>query len=170
MLIRFKLSYIDAFSHVAGAHAQLKFIIACCICIIFNDVHIIAMAIRCSVLDKVYLPLIRYLNVNSVKPYLKQKQLLTDDELERLDLACSQSSQSGAETLVKMLKRKGPCHEGHFLSALKDSMEFDPHQGHHGIISALEAVVEETDQGKFIFAGSHYVVAGYRFSALFNFL
>ena len=96
-----------------------------------------------SVLDKVYLPLIRYLNVNSVKPYLKQKQLLTDDELERLDLACNQSSQNAAETLIKILKRKGPNHEGHFLSALKESMLVDPHQGHLDIISALEEVVEE---------------------------
>jgi hypothetical protein len=101
------------------------------------------MATSCSVLDKVYLPLIRYLNVNSVKPHLKQKQLLTDDELERLDSVCSQSSQSAAETLVKMLKRKGPNHEKEFLSALRDSMETDPHQGHVGIISALEEVVEE---------------------------
>lgn len=97
----------------------------------------------CSVLNKVYLPLIRYLNVSCVKPYLKQRQLLTDDELERLDLACSQSSQNGAETLIKILKRKGPSHEKSFLSVLKESMEFDPHQGHLGIISALEAVVEE---------------------------
>lgn len=75
---------------------------------------------RSSALDEVYL---RYLNV---KPYLKQKGLLTDEELERLDFACSQSSQCDTETLVEMLKRKGPRHEEYFLSALRDSMEFDP--------------------------------------------
>lgn len=96
----------------------------------------------CCVFDKVYLSLIRYLNVNSIKPYLKQKQLLTDDELERLDFACKESSQSGAETLIKLVKRKGPGHEDDFLSALKDSMKFDPHQGHASIIAAMEAAEE----------------------------
>ena len=91
-----------------------------------------------SLLDKVYLHLVRYLNVGNVKPYLKQKQLLTDDELERLDFASSKGSQCGVEALIKIIKRKGPCHEEDFLSVLKDSMEFDPHEGHAIIIAALE--------------------------------
>lgn len=91
-----------------------------------------------STLDKIYLLLVRYLNVGSVKPHLKQKGLLTDEEFERLDSVCHQTTQSAVETLVKIIKRKGPNHEVGFLSALKDSMEFDPHQGHVEIIAALE--------------------------------
>lgn len=95
----------------------------------------------CSALDEIYLDLIRYLNVSSLKPYLKQKQLLTDEESERLDFVSSQTSQSAIETLVKIVKRKGPSHETEFLSALKDSMKFDPHQGHVTVISVLEKVL-----------------------------
>lgn len=113
------------------------------------------MASRGSALDKIYLCLIRYLNVGSIKPHLKQNKLLTDEELERL--SCHQTSQSAVEALVKIIKRKGPNHELGFLSALKDSMEFDPHQGHVEVIAALEAslamtvdrepAVEESKQG-----------------------
>lgn len=83
--------------------------------------------------------------------------MLTDEELEQLDFACKQTSQSAAETLVKIVKRKGPSHEVDFLSALKASMKFDPHQGHVAIIAALEEAlvhpelaltVDESDEGK----------------------
>ena len=104
------------------------------------------MAGYTSALDKVYLKLVRYLNVNSIRPHLKQNQLLTDDEFERLDFACSRSSQQAAETLIQMVKRKGPSHEEDFIEALKESTKFDPHQGHFAIIAALE---QEFDQGIF---------------------
>lgn len=96
-----------------------------------------------SALDKIYLCLIRYLNVGNIKPHLKQNQLLTDEELERL--SCHQTSQSAVEALVKIIKRKGPNHEVGFLSALKESMKLDPHQGHVEVIAALEDSLAMTD-------------------------
>ena len=115
-----------------------------------------------SALDKIYLCLIRYLNVDSIKPHLKQSQLLTDEEFEYLSSANRKTSQSAVETLVHFIKRKGPSHELDFLSALKNSMQFDPHQGHVEVIAALEESlaleagragdmlpVEESEQGSY---------------------
>lgn len=97
-------------------------------------------------MDKVYPSLVQFLNVNSVKPYLKQRQLLTDEELEQLH--CCQTQQTAVEALVKIVKRKGPNHERDFLSVLKDSMEVDPHQGHISVIAALEDVLTKQELAK----------------------
>ena len=103
---------------------------------------------KCSALDKIYLSLVRFLNVSNLKPYLKQKQLLTDEELEQLQ--CTATSQTTAETLIKILKRKGPNHDRELLSALKDSMELDPHQGHISIIADLEEALAKQELTKFM--------------------
>lgn len=101
---------------------------------------------RCSALDKIYLSLVRFLNVSNLKPYLKQKQLLTDEELEQLQ--CTETSQTTAETLIKILKRKGPNHERELLSVLKDSMKLDPHQGHISVIADLEEALAKQELTK----------------------
>ena len=99
-----------------------------------------------SALDRIYLCLVRYLNVSCIKPHLIQRQLLTDEESEKLDLLCHKTSQSAVETLIKIIKRKGPNHELEFLSTLKDSMQFDPHQGHVEVIAALEECLSTNDR------------------------
>ena len=110
------------------------------------------MAIN-SVLDKIHLDLIHYLNFASIRPYLKRSQLLTDEELEKLDVESrTQTTRSTIETFIRFLKRKGPCHGSQFLSILKDSMNHDHHEGHVTIISALEEALThqqsmETKQG-----------------------
>ncbi len=96
-----------------------------------------------SALDKIYLSLVHFLSVSSIKPYLKQRQLLTDEELEQLQ--CAQTPQTAVETLIKIVKRKGPNHEREFLSVLKESMKVDPHQGHISVIAALEEVLAKQE-------------------------
>ena len=101
---------------------------------------------RGSALDEVYLTLVQFLNVSSVRPYLKQRQLLTDEELEQLH--CYQTPQTAVEALVNIVKRKGPNHDRDFLSVLKDSMKVDPHQGHTTVIAALEDALKKQELTK----------------------
>lgn len=101
---------------------------------------------RGSALDEIYLTLVQFLNVSSLRPHLKQRKLLTDEELEQLH--CCPTQQTAVELLVKIVKRKGPSHEKDFLSILKDSMTIDPHQGHFSVISSLEEVLKKRELAK----------------------
>lgn len=91
-----------------------------------------------SILDGILPELIQYLSVPNIRPHLKQAQLLTDDEYQRLEITPSNTTQDAVEKLVKFLKRKGPKHEQLFLQALQRSMASDCHLGHRHIIALLE--------------------------------
>lgn len=88
--------------------------------------------------DGILPELIQYLSVPNIRPHLKQAQLLTDDEYQRLEITPSNTTQDAVEKLVKFLKRKGPKHEQLFLQALQRSMASDCHLGHRHIIALLE--------------------------------
>ena len=93
-----------------------------------------------QVLDSVYPKLSRCLNIGNVLPYLKQAQLLTDDEEQQLELSPHNTSQDAARKLVRFLKSKGSglSTAELFLSALKQAREADVHLGHDEIIEELQ--------------------------------
>ena len=91
-----------------------------------------------SLLDNIILELIQCLNIPNIRPYLRQARLLTDDELERLEVTPANTTKDVVEVLATFLKRKGPGHERSFLLVLKESMKGDAHQGHAHIIDLLE--------------------------------
>ena len=96
------------------------------------------MATQASTLDGLLPDMVRYLNISNLTPHLKKAQLLTDDELERLEVNSSNTTRDAALKMLKFLKRKGPGIESAFLEVLKTSMQFDAHLGHATIIEALE--------------------------------
>ena len=91
-----------------------------------------------SVLDRILPDLIQYLSIPNIRPHLKQAELLTDDEYQRLEITPNNTTQDAVEKLVKFLKSKGPEHEQLFLQALRHSVENDCHLGHRHVISLLE--------------------------------
>lgn len=93
-----------------------------------------------DILDDHYPLLVSNLNVPNLIPYLKKKQLLTNDEEERLHVGHDNTRQDAARRLVTVLKTKGSslATVHLFLSALKHSMVDDPHLGHEEIIAKLE--------------------------------
>ena len=98
-----------------------------------------------SLLDNIVLDLIECLNIPNIRPYLRQARLLTDDELERLEITPANTTKDVVEALVTFLKRKGPGHERSFLLVLKESMKGDAHQGHAHIIKLLEEQLANAD-------------------------
>lgn len=98
-----------------------------------------------SLLDNIILDLIECLNIPNIRPYLRQARLLTDDELERLEVTPANTTKDVVEALATFLKRKGPGHERSFLLVLEESMKRDAHQGHAHIIELLEEQLANAD-------------------------
>ena len=96
------------------------------------------------ILDRIHPILSRCLNIGNVLPYLKQAQLLTDDEEQQLELSPHNTSQDAARKLVRFLKSKGSGLRTAelFLSALKQAREADVHLGHDEIIEELERLLD----------------------------
>ena len=88
-----------------------------------------------------------YLNVDSIRIYLRAEEFLSEDDMEKLkphppDYVGSRI----VETLVKLVKQNGAKGLKKFLSALKKSVEAGYHSGHEELLELLEKDRSSTEK------------------------
>lgn len=97
-----------------------------------------------SELDRISLDLKSSLNIPNLRPFLREKHLLTEAELEQVEISPINPRGQAIDKLVSFLKTKGPNHAEIFLEVLKMSLKGDDfHLGHESLCERLEAVMEE---------------------------
>ena len=95
-------------------------------------------------LDHISVELKTSLNLPNLRPYLRAKHLLTESELEQVDISPANPRDKAIDKFVSILKTKGPKHANLFLAVLKESLEQeDSHLGHEHLIERLEAAIEK---------------------------
>lgn len=97
-----------------------------------------------SPLDDIMLDLTKYINIPNLRPLLRSKHLLTECELEQLEIGAHNPTDRAVDQLVSFMKRKGPDHAEKFLELLEQSLrEPDPHMGHEYLRQRLEQAIRE---------------------------
>ena len=95
-------------------------------------------------LDHISVELKTSLNLPNLRPFLRAKHLLTESELEQVDISPANPRDKAIDKFVSILKTKGPNHAEVFLEVLKESLEQeDSHLGHVYLSERLEAAIEE---------------------------
>ena len=80
-----------------------------------------------------------YLNVDSIRIYLRAEEFLSEDDMEKLKPHPPHYVGSQiVETLVKLVKQNGAKGLKKFLTALKKSVEAGYHSGHEELLELLE--------------------------------
>ena len=80
-----------------------------------------------------------FLNVDSIRIYLRAEEFLSDDDMEKLTPNPPHYVGSQiVETLVKLVKQNGAKGLKKFLSALKKSVDAGYHSGHKELLELLE--------------------------------
>ena len=83
--------------------------------------------------------MVEYLNIDSMRIYLRAEEFLSDDDMEKLTPNPPHYVGSQiVETLVKLVKQNGAKGLKKFLSALKKSVEAGYHSGHKELLELLE--------------------------------
>lgn len=100
-----------------------------------------------SVLDDISPELKKYLNIRNLTPLFRSKRLLTESELERIEISAHNPTSQAVERLIAILKRKEPTPEK-FLEVLRLSLEDDDfHLGHQYLYEQLkDAMAREEEQ------------------------
>lgn len=97
-----------------------------------------------SELDSISVDLITTLNIPNLRPFLRAKHLLTETELEQVEISPVNPRRQAIDKFISFLKTKGPDHAEIFLEVLKMSLEEDDiHLGHKYLCEKLEAAIEE---------------------------
>ena len=91
--------------------------------------------------------LVKYLNIDSMRIYLRAEEFLSDDDMEKLTPNPPHYVGSQiVETLVKLVKQNGAKGLKKFLSALKKSVEAGYHSGHKELLELLEKDRSSTEK------------------------
>jgi hypothetical protein len=102
------------------------------------------MHIEWSELDHISVELKASLNIPNLRPFLRAKHLLTESELEQVDISPVNPRDKAIDKFVSILKTKGPNHAEVFLEVLKESLEQeDSHLGHVHLSERLGAAIQE---------------------------
>lgn len=97
-----------------------------------------------SELDRISVDLKSSLNLPNLRPFLRAKHLLTESELQQVEISPVNPRGQAIDKFVSFLKTKGPNHAEIFLEVLKMSLKGDDiHLGHESLCEKLEAAMEE---------------------------
>lgn len=97
-----------------------------------------------SELDDISVELRSNLNVPNLRPFLRARHILTEAELEQVEISAANPTGQAIDKLVSILKTKGPNHSVEFLEVLKLSLkEEDSHLGHVFLCEKLDAAIKE---------------------------
>lgn len=97
-----------------------------------------------SALDEISVDLRNSLNLPNIRAFLRAKHLLTEAELQQVEISPVNPREQAIDKFVSFLKTKGPHHADIFLEVLKMSLkEEDIHLGHESLAEKLEAVIKE---------------------------
>ena len=100
-----------------------------------------------SPLDHIVLDLRKYINIPDLRPLFRCTHLLTDSELEQLEISANNPTDQAVDRLVTFVRRKGPDHAKKFLELLQKSLrEPGPHIGHGYLCKRLEEVIQKRKQ------------------------
>ena len=100
-----------------------------------------------SPLDDIIMDLKLYINIPNLRPLFRCTHLLTDSELEQLEISANNPTDQAVDRLVTFVRRKGPDHAEKFLELLQKSLqEPGPHMGHDYLCQRLEKVIRERKQ------------------------
>lgn len=100
-----------------------------------------------SPLDDIIMDLKLYINIPNLRPLFRCTHLLTDSELEQLEISANNPTDQAVDRLVTFVRRKGPDHADKFLELLQKSLrEPGPHIGHKCLCQRLEEVIRKRKQ------------------------
>lgn len=97
-----------------------------------------------SELDDISLDLKESLSIPNLRPLLRAKHLLTEAELEQVEISAANPREHAIDKFVSILKTKGPKHSEVFLEVLRLSLQQnDYHLGHEHLCERLADVIRE---------------------------
>lgn len=91
--------------------------------------------------------LVRFLSLESVRPYLLQKGLLTGEEYSQL-LAGGRGGQAEIEWAVVQMKRRGSNAALLFLEALEECLSAEHNAGHEELVQLMRQELQQPSPNK----------------------
>ena len=113
-----------------------------------TDVYVlVAGTMSGDIFERLMPSLVRYLSLESLRPYLLQKGLLTGEEYSQL-LAGGWGGQAQIEWAVVRVKRRGSNATVLFLEALEECLSAEYNAGHEELVQLMRKELQQPSPNK----------------------